>query len=445
MLSSVFKSLSVLGLALVVSFSSVPVRAESLSQAVDSALQYHPSVKAALLGVDIAHEQRREDVANYYPELSVSATGGRVYQDNSTSRGLSVSRGAAYSGFGEGSLTLNQMIFDGFGTKSRVEASSARKESASMNVMDVRESLALRAVEAYLDVLSAREGLEMMEQYRQKITKYLGRIRTMVDEGVSDDAELQQAESVQANFQGLIADYRGKVRIAEGNYIEAMGHIPDADMKQPVPKFSLALPDSETAIAYAQGYHPALRLAEYDSSAAYSDIGAEKSILFPELDGELSYLKSDKDDVVGGEAIDARAVLRLNWRLSTGGAELARLQRKKYEYKESQSQREQTLREVERMIRMSYAQRDTDRNQLVILHKRTELIKRLFNTYKTQFEGARITQLQLMQAENQLFNTRLERLEGEYEALASEYRVLASIGRLQESLNLGSAISDEQN
>ena len=60
-----------------------------------------------------------------------------------------------------------------------------------------------------------------------------------------------------------------------------------------------------------------------------------------------------------------------------------------------------------------------------------------------QFEAARVNLLQLLQADNALFNAKLALLNGEYKLLASHFAVLASMGRLQEALNVVSARADE--
>ncbi len=428
--------LFILSLCLLLTAPSSPAGAESLSAAVTEALRHHPSVDAAATGVDIAHEKKREEFSGYFPELSVTGTAGRIYGDNSTSRGLSVTRGAAYSPLGEGSITFRQMLFDGLETKSRIEAAGARKRSAGSNVSDVRESIALRAAQAYAQVLRSRRGLGMLYKHRKKVGAYLNRIESMVNEGAADEAELQQDRDIRVILEGIIADFEGQVRAFEADYVEATGHMPGADMDRPVPRLDFIPAASDEAVIYAQSYHPALLSAQMDSVALEHDIDAEKAILFPDLDGELSYLKSDKDDIIGGEIVDAKAVFRLNWSFSTGGAELARIRRKKLEHEEAKAQAREIQRQIEREIRLAYSEQKTAVHQYDLLKKRMALNEKLFETYEAQFEGARISQLQLMQADNQLFNTRLERMNGEYRLLAAQYATLASIGRLQESLSI---------
>src|SRR5688500_6902625 len=162
---------------------SSPANAETLDKVVAYALNAHPGIESALAGRDVAREEEREKKSGFYPEVSVNAATGRVYGDNSTSRGLSTTRGAGYSWNHEGGVTVRQMIFDGMETLNRVEAADARHDAAIANVVDARESLALRVVLAYIDVLRSRESVEMIRGHAAKIADYRSRIGKMVDQG----------------------------------------------------------------------------------------------------------------------------------------------------------------------------------------------------------------------------------------------------------------------
>src|SRR5262245_58715393 len=115
-------------LALVLAASGPRVAcADTLETAVSSALKEHPSVESAQAVIDAADEQEAEEFSGYFPEVSLNGTGGRMYGDNATSRGLSVTRGSGYSYLWEGQAMVRQPIFDGFETRNRVESAEAKK------------------------------------------------------------------------------------------------------------------------------------------------------------------------------------------------------------------------------------------------------------------------------------------------------------------------------
>lgn len=408
--------------------------AESLNDAVQSALTNHPAVEAAREGVSAAHQDENSEYSGYFPELSVSATGGRLYGDNATSRGLSVSRGAGYSHLWEGSVSANQMIFDGFETKNRVESARARIKSAAMELSDVEEALALRAVQSYLNVARAAKGLEMLRSYNGKVGGYLDRIQSAVKEGAADESEYQQARDVRALLEGFVADYEGQLSMAQADYLEVTGHLPEGKMETPPPATGFTFSEMEDAVAFAKASHPALQAASFTAKSAGYDEKSEKAQIYPDVTGELSHLKSDKRDIIGGEVVDSRAVVHVNWALETGGGQIARIKKKTYERREALARMGEAERRIERGVRISYAELNTAENLLTNQKKRIDLNRKLFETYQAQFEGARITLIQLMQAHNQLFNAELEKMNGEYRVVAAQYGILAALGQLAQSV-----------
>jgi len=411
------------------------LHAETLEQAVQMTLSSHPSIDTAKVGSSVAEEQKREERSGYFPTVGISGQTGRIYGDNSTSRGLTVSRGSAYSNYWEGALTARQPIYNGFQTGNRVESAEAKINSANMTLLDVSERLAFGVAQAYVDLLRARKGLVMLQAQAGKVSDYEKRIKNMVDEGAADEAEHQQARDIRVILDNMISDYQGQARKAEAYYTELTGNLPAEELVVPTPHIELIPENIDEAIAYAKGNHPALKAAKLTSESAEYDAAAEKGALYPELDGEFSYMESDKEETLGGEVTDGRAIVRLNWDFETGGAQLARIEQKKLRQKESVSQMYEMERQMERAIRLAYADRQTAQQQSEGQQRRYDLNKKLFETYNVQFEGARITLLQLMQSDNQLFTTQLEKMNGTFRSVVAEYAILAGMGRLTETLD----------
>jgi adhesin transport system outer membrane protein len=411
-------------------------RAESMERAVEAALNYHPSVHAALANRDASRYERAEKVSDFFPQVNARAAGGRIFGDNSTTRGLSVSRGEGYSYLWEGSFTLTQPIFNGFETVNRLDAATARRESAGFNVVDIREGLALRTTLVYLDVLKGKQSLQKLNKHLELISDYRNRIREMVDGGAADEAMAVQARDIQVQLENTIANMEGQLAMASAEYLELTGQAPSEPM--PIPSLDVgAIPiDVEEAVLKGKDNHPMLHAALMEERAMEFDADAEEGPLYPDLSGELSYLERDQDDVIGGEVKDARALVRMNWNFSLGGKEIHRMKGMQKRHFESKAKRKEIERSLEKEIRAAWAEMETAQNRLVLLSERVRLNRDLLDTNKTQFEGARVNLLQLMQTDNTLFNARMALLNGEYRFMASRYSTLANIGRLQDALGV---------
>ncbi len=423
-------SLSILAMAAGAKVS----HAETLRAALEQALNTHPSVRAAIARRDAAEKTMLEQNSRYFPEISARAAGGRVYGDNSTSRGLTVTRDAAYSGYGEGAITMTQMLYDGFETPSRVKAARDRTEAEGFGLADLREDLAARVAQAYLNVRRAYDALALVEGQEKAAGAYLEKIRARVKEGASEESEIHQAQNILLMLKNTREDYRNRVRAASARYMELVGTMPDGALEIPQP-LSASIPESlEAALAQAQQENPLLQVSDLTAAALEDDVAAEKGTLYPDLNAELSYLKRDQRDEIGGEVIDGKALVRVSWNFSTGGAQLARIDRKKIEHEAALARRQDTLRQIEREVRTAYADLESARAKRENSRERVTLMRGILDNYKAQFEAARIGVLQLMQADNQSFTANLEKLDAEYNALIAEYTLLGAIGTLQDAL-----------
>jgi len=408
------------------------VYAQSLHEAVLYALENHPKVEGIRASREAARYESKAVRSHYFPELSASLTAGRVYQDNATSRGLNVTRGSAYSGYGDGSIALRQMLYDGMETSHKTDASQLREQSRYFSMLDMQGQVTSQVVQSYIEILRLRSALQLIDKQNEDLACYQDRVKEMVEKGMSDEAELQQAYDVAMVIDSLRADYEGRLIVAEAGYVQAVGKSAPDEIIIPDSVQDLVEKDLDEVIAQAKADHPLVRASYMQSRAAGHDMKAEEGGLHPDLTGELSHYKADKKDVVGGESQDSRAVLKMNWSFSTGGKEISSIKRKRAEYLEATHKTKEIKRNVEQGIREAYARYLTFWRKSELSVKRVELNQKLMSTYKSQFEGSRINLLALMRAQSQLFKAELENSDNSFNLLSAQYGVLSARGDLMD-------------
>lgn len=409
-------------------------KAETLQEAVGVALSSHPSIDAAVAAREVASQTKREQRSGYFPEINASASAGRIYGDNSTSRGLTVSRGATYSGLGEVSASITQPLFDGFETSNRVKAAGARVASQEFNIADVRESLAYQAVQSYWGLFHSQRLLLKINAYKETIQSYSDRIQMMVDEGAADESETSQARNILLSLETSVIDYEGQVDTSLANYAQVVGSEPRSALQEPLAIAHIVPKSAEEALSSSQARHPMLLSIDHEMQASDFDVKAEKGLMFPSIDGELSAYKKDQAEEIGGEVEDRRALIKMNWLFNTGGAQFARMDRARAEKSELLARKQETILQIEGDIRRAYVEMKTAKKQIEVIDERKIVTKELLEAHEAQFEGGRVRLLQLMQSEHQLFNVDVERLNADYRYKLAEYAVLASMGRLNQYL-----------
>ncbi|MET0092330.1 MAG: TolC family protein, partial [Sedimenticola sp.] len=106
---------------------SAPVSATTLSDAVRQAIESNPDVRIETNELLSRREEIEQAKAGYYPQIDLSVGYGYESSDNATTRALGLSSRELTRK--EASLTLTQMLFDGYATSSEVERQSARVDS----------------------------------------------------------------------------------------------------------------------------------------------------------------------------------------------------------------------------------------------------------------------------------------------------------------------------
>jgi len=436
-----------LGAALTVGISASlhPAKAESLADAVAAAIGTHPSVTAAREAKNASHETVREQRSAYFPELSASIAGGRVYGDNATSRGLSVTRGAGYSNLGEGNASLTQRIYDWGETGSKVNAAKARELGADSTIIGTQEAIALRAAQSYISLLRATHLKKNAETNLASIQDYKDKIGVQVEAGGSDEAELNRANDFLLLAQNARTEFDGEFQQALADYLEAVGNTPQTALKRPMlpAQFPATL---DEAIDAAFSSHPQIQAAKASVIASDHDMRAESTSYLPKLSSQLSYFQRDQADVIGGESTDARAIMKMDWNYSTGGAQHARVDRAEFLKAQAKAQLDETYRRIERDIRVAWAMLDVTRQQQKTQEDRKSATSKVVETYKTQYEGAKRTLIELMQAESQAFDASVAYDNADYGVLNATYTLMAAMGQLVPVLTVDSktAANDEE-
>ncbi|WP_318153427.1 TolC family protein [Halomonas sp. ML-15] len=128
---------------------------ENLHDVVQRSISTNPEVRAAWNGFNAAGHMVDSARGSYLPSIDVSAGVGREDREGD-------GRGSYDTSFAE--LTLNQMIYDGFATRSEVERLDRAKRVSYYELLGASEDMALEATRAYLDVQRYRERVRLAQE-----------------------------------------------------------------------------------------------------------------------------------------------------------------------------------------------------------------------------------------------------------------------------------------
>jgi len=238
------------------------VSAESLHDAIGYAVKNHPTVMASRQAESATRATIQEEKSSYYPTANLNASFGRIYSNTTTTRGLSVSRGVGYSWYGDGAVRLNQNIYDWGATDNAVNAAQGRYEAASATTQTQETSIALQAMQAYLQLLRAQTLLDKAKVNEGSMDVYYNRIKTAFDNGGADESEVSRAQDLVSLANNIILRYESDLQIAQASYREVVGRLPETEIVEPIFTLSL-LPESlDEAINLSYSSNAQLKSAE---------------------------------------------------------------------------------------------------------------------------------------------------------------------------------------
>ena len=303
-----------------------PADAGTIRDTIQATLDASPDVgivKSNRLAVD---QELRQARAGYLPSLDARAAVGPEHTRFSGERrraSLGDDNGDSDTLLRkEAQLTLSQMLFDGFQTKSEVERQTARVSSAAYRVQEAAEFVGLDAAEAHLEVLRFQDIVKLSDDNLKQLERYLTQVRNLERAGRADSADIDQTQARISQARATIASSRGSLADAIATYEQIVGEKPMGLTVGPSPVSALPK-GADDAAAEASVGNPTVLIAASDVDVAEAELRGSRSNYYPRLDAELSASAADDVGGVQGQEVGGSALLVMRYNLFRGGADIA--------------------------------------------------------------------------------------------------------------------------
>ncbi len=292
----------------------------TLEESVHEALRTHPVVKERLNNFRATQQDLKIATAEYLPSLDLRASAG--YNHAGELNDHIRTPALEYTNY-ESSLILTQNLFNGFGTRHKVDYQEARIMAAAYNYMEKTNDVAFRTVGAYLNVLRAKELMATAKENIDINTDLFNKVHDLYSAGLTTKSEMNKINSSlslaksnftvqQNNYHDTLATFRRMV----GRDIDP------ATLEKPTQK--LLIPESyERAAAIAVDNNPSILVGRYNTKGAQSLMRERTKGYYPKVDLEVSQFYNDVNHANGFDQADDRfrARLVLNYNLFRGGAD----------------------------------------------------------------------------------------------------------------------------
>lgn len=408
--------------------------ADTLQEAVSATIKTNPDVLAAANERQAVSEEINQARAGYFPTIDLAVGTGWEETDSPTTRAGGTHKKASLNR-DEASLNLRQMLFDGMATKNEVRRHTARTDSRAFSVYSAAENTGLEAVEAYLNVLRRQKLVDLASTNLEAHERTHDQIKLRSDRGVGRKADLDQSEGRVALAQTNLIAEESNLRDAETDYLRVVG-ITASSLSDPQSPQSLIPGTLDEAVDQAVNNHPTLKSAEADIESANAQHETAKSPFFPRVDFELGTTADNDVDGVSGHNNDTTAMIRLRYNLLNGGKDKARRAETAHLINQASEIRNNTRRQVEQSVRLSWSAYQTVNNQMGYFQQHVDSSERSRDAYQQQFSLGQRTLLDLLDSENEVFSSRQNLVNAQYDQLFAMYRILNSMGTLLEGVEV---------
>lgn len=409
--------------------------ATTLQEAVDITIKTNPDVLAASNERNAVAEEVNQALAGYRPTIDLAIGTGWESSDNPTTRSANGHKNV-HKNRDEASIQLRQMIFDGMATQNEVKRQEARTESRAYGVFGASENTALEATDAYINVLRTQKLVELASTNFEAHERTHDQIKLRSERGVGRKADMDQSQGRLALARANLIAEEANLLDAETKYLRVVGVLPESlsDPESP----SSSLPASlDEAVSVALENHPTLRSAQADVDSAHAQYETAQSPFYPRVDLELGATANNDIDGVDGHNNDITAMLRLRYNLLNGGKDKARSEETAHLINQAAEIRNNTHRQVEQSVRLSWNALETVNNQINYFETYVDSSEKSRDAYQQQFSLGQRTLLDLLDSENEVFSARKSLVNAQYDQLFAMYRILNSTGSLLQSLQVG--------
>jgi len=215
----------VVALALVLGgLSAIPTMADTLVGIVEESLASHPELGAIKFNRRAIDNELTAARGLQLPTVDVRSDHGR-HKDYSRSA-AGVETGGERHWHREVQGVASQRLFDGFEAWSEIDRQKNRVESARWRVMDTANSIALRAVQAYLELQRAHSVLGAARANKSAHRALLSRVGGRVSGGRGASSDLTEAQFRAAQADALVVEAEGRLRDADSLFRAVVGRAP---------------------------------------------------------------------------------------------------------------------------------------------------------------------------------------------------------------------------
>jgi adhesin transport system outer membrane protein len=398
-------------------------------EAVTQAVLTNPRVNAAWYNFEATREAQRAAEGGYFPSVDLSSEIGREERETPLVDLGSYTRDATR-------FTITQMLFDGFATREDVRALGFSKLNQYYELQRASEEIALEAAQAYLDTVRYQQLVRFAEDNYVYHREVYDKIAERTRGGVSQGVDLEQAAARVALAESNLLTEMTNLHDVQTRFQRIVGNVPADSLSMPeIP--SARIPElRETALNVAYEKSPEINAAIENLRAAQSNLNRSNAPFMPRVDFRYRNEIEHDTDGLDGRYDEEAVELVLNYNLFRGGADSARKREFYNRYNSALEERKQACLNVRQNTMIAFNDIQALEQQVVFLGRNRVSQDKTRRAYQDQFDLGQRSLLDLLDSQNEYFETERAYVSAQAALRAAQTRTLSNMGLLRAAMDV---------
>lgn len=429
-------------LAGLVSGGSPAALAQSFEDELQRVLSEHPRIRAAEQSLKATEEGVDEARAAFLPTVTFSGDTGYEYIDSPDRR--ETGGGPSSLPRTKGTLTATQNLFSGFENSAAFEVSKLNTRRAALVLERTRQQLTRDGINAHNDVVRDSQLVQLATLSERTIARQLNLEDERVERGSGIAVDVLLAKTrLQLAKERRVA-FEGSLVRAITRYEQVFGSSPAV-----VDLLAVDIPPSAVPRTLPEirdsGRQENLQLLEarnLTTVASERETIAEAD-LYPTLNlvGSTNY--EDNVNTNRGIRRDWSVLLRVNWELFSGFRAQSAASGATFEKNAARATEADIRRGVEEQIGLVWQSLKTAEERSELLLNAALIAREVFEARKKLRAAGQETALNVLDAETEVFNARINQIRAEFDARRARTQLLFAMGQLTPAHVFPAAPSDK--
>ena len=422
-----------LGVSSTIAFASQAQ--DDLLSVVQETLNSNPELQFQLDAFNASVDERRQAFGGYLPSLDLNLSAAQAERDFDN-------RGSYNRNYAE--ISLTQMLFDGFKVRNELAKAEHTSLARYYDLLDEAQTKALEASDAYLAVLRHRELVTLAQQNLAHHQRVQEQVADRAKRGVSNRADLQQVDSRVSLARSNLVTEITNLQTVTARFQRLVGRFP-ADQLSGFEIPEQAIPSSiSSVLETVYTNNPALFAAAQNTQAAEASYGEAKSRRYPTIE-----LGARHGTYKNNNSFDARTdprtygdesmiELRARYNLYNGGSDKAAEGAAYNRISQAQSMHNKACVDLRQTATIAYQDVANLQTKLESLAAHQQDAANVVVAYRQQFNIGRRSLLDVLDSENESFQSQRAYIDGLYDLQQSRLQTLHSMGLLLDTLSVSS-------